>query len=79
MLYFSHLMGECLARPLAQPPGAGMETPFWRSGGKVRKDPKRKMEAPQPYRSWGVYVLDRLCLGMILLAVTGMIFILAYR
>jgi hypothetical protein len=51
-----------------------MET-FWRSGGKV----KRKMEAPQPYRSWGVYLLDRACLGMILLAVTGMIFVLAYR
>ncbi len=56
-----------------------MEIPFWRSGGKVSKDPKEDMEAPQPYRSWGVYVLDRLCLGMMLLAVTGMIFVLAYR
>jgi len=47
---------------------------FWRESTK-----KRKMEAPQPYRSWGVYLLDRACLGMMLLAVTGMIFVLASR
>ncbi len=37
------------------------------------------MEVPQPNRSWGVYLLDRFCLGMILLVVTGIVFILTHR
>jgi len=45
---------------------------FWREGF-------QDMDAPHTDRSWGVYLLDRLCLGMILLAVTGIAFILSHR
>ena len=75
MLYSSHFEGECLARPLARPPSAGVDTPFQRSGGKKSQD----MEAPPGIRSWGDYLLDALCIAMMLAAVTGMLYVLSHR
>jgi hypothetical protein len=37
------------------------------------------MEAPSRTRGWGDYLLDAICIGMVLVAVTGMLYILSHR
>jgi len=64
-------LGECLARPLAHRRALG-----WRPHSGAAAGRTQKMEAPLN-RSWGQYLLDALCVAMMVTAVTGMLYILS--
>jgi len=47
------------------------------SGASAGRNPR--MEAPPRNRSWGDYLLDALCIGLILISVTGLLYILSHH
>ncbi len=54
------------------PPSAGAIRRF---GGKNSQE----MEARPRNRSWGDYLLDAICIGMIVISITGMLYLLSHR